>query len=259
LRRPFQQKCDTLWFVAGFKHDILWRDLMSQSRKLRRRGTTTRNVVPAAIAVAILIARNGDSVRSARPSEDAAGSTSVELGHSIFHREWLAHDPRSQAGDGLGPLFNESSCIACHNMGGAGGAGPVEKNVELLTATAVLPLGPTVAITGDNGQTTLPAAGPQDFLTAIHTGFKDGDTIVLHRFGTDRDAHDAWRTQARSGAVLAQQVFESSGNVDVFVGGGPPPDQPQFGEADQGQFPDVRARAEITFTNSSWPVCGNLR
>lgn len=55
-------------------------------------------------------------------------------GAELFGREWLPDDPRSHGGDGLGPLFNDSSCVACHNLGGAGGAGPVNKNVDIVTA-----------------------------------------------------------------------------------------------------------------------------
>ncbi len=55
-------------------------------------------------------------------------------GRELFHRSWLAEDPRSPDGDGLGPMFNESSCAGCHNQGGPGGGGSTDKNVDLLTA-----------------------------------------------------------------------------------------------------------------------------
>lgn len=55
-------------------------------------------------------------------------------GSELFAREWLPNDPRSHGGDGLGPMFNDSSCVACHNQGGAGGAGPASKNVDIVTA-----------------------------------------------------------------------------------------------------------------------------
>src|SRR5690349_19866538 len=59
-------------------------------------------------------------------------------GKELFNREWIAGDPRSHGGDGLGPVFNDTSCVACHNQGGAGGSGPASKNVHILT-TANLP------------------------------------------------------------------------------------------------------------------------
>src|SRR4051794_33327804 len=53
----------------------------------------------------------------------------VAVGREIFGREWLPGDSRSHGGDGLGPVFNDSSCVACHNQGGTGGGGPSGKNV----------------------------------------------------------------------------------------------------------------------------------
>ena len=39
--------------------------------------------------------------------------------------------------DGLGPVYNDTSCVACHNLGAPGGAGPDNKSVDILTAVAV--------------------------------------------------------------------------------------------------------------------------
>ena len=58
----------------------------------------------------------------------------VAAGYEIFNREWMPNDPRSHGGDGLGPVYNDSSCVACHNAGGSGGAGPVGKNIDILSA-----------------------------------------------------------------------------------------------------------------------------
>lgn len=63
-------------------------------------------------------------------------SKSRASGREIFQREWIANDPRSHGGDGLGPVFNESSCVSCHNQGGVGGGGPESKNVIVISAVA---------------------------------------------------------------------------------------------------------------------------
>src|SRR5207249_798669 len=55
-------------------------------------------------------------------------------GRELFTREWLPGDPRSHAGDGLGPVFNARSCVACHHLGGVGGAGPRQMNVRVISA-----------------------------------------------------------------------------------------------------------------------------
>jgi len=68
------------------------------------------------------------AVAKAEPTPDGA---------ELFAREWLPNDSRAHGGDGLGPVFNDSSCIACHNQGGTGGAGPASKNVDIVTAFIV--------------------------------------------------------------------------------------------------------------------------
>lgn len=63
-----------------------------------------------------------------------AASVNTVSGRELFTREWIPGDKRSHGGDGLGPLFNESSCVACHNLGGVGGGGPAGKNAQIVTA-----------------------------------------------------------------------------------------------------------------------------
>src|SRR4051812_25540124 len=45
-------------------------------------------------------------------------------GEELFLRVWEPDDARSHGGDGLGPAYNEKSCVACHSLGAPGGAGP---------------------------------------------------------------------------------------------------------------------------------------
>ena len=71
----------------------------------------------------------------ARADSEPAKADSVAVGYEIFNREWMPNDPRSHGGDGLGPVYNDSSCVACHNSGGSGGAGPVSKNIDILNAS----------------------------------------------------------------------------------------------------------------------------
>lgn len=60
----------------------------------------------------------------------------VASGRVLFEHAWQPNDPLSGGGDGLGPVFNERSCVACHLQGGVGGGGPNTKNVS---AFEVLP------------------------------------------------------------------------------------------------------------------------
>ena len=50
----------------------------------------------------------------------------------------MKNDSRSHGGDGLGPVFNGQSCVACHNLGGPGGSGGVDRNIEIATASDAL-------------------------------------------------------------------------------------------------------------------------
>jgi CxxC motif-containing protein (DUF1111 family) len=60
--------------------------------------------------------------------------TGIALGAELFHREWVPGDERSLQGDGLGPVYNDTSCVACHSLGAPGGGGANDKNIMLLSA-----------------------------------------------------------------------------------------------------------------------------
>jgi CxxC motif-containing protein (DUF1111 family) len=118
-------------------------------------------------AVLVTAARAGESGRGGggMSARDAA----LDRGLRLFVREWLPNDPRGRGGDGLGPVFNERSCVACHGLVRPGGAGSNATNVELLTAVAVgLAKGQSV---------------DRSPLAALHEGLAQTGSIVLHRFG----------------------------------------------------------------------------
>jgi CxxC motif-containing protein (DUF1111 family) len=154
-------------------------------------------------------------------------------GRELFHRSWLADDPRSPQGDGLGPMFNETSCAGCHNQGGPGGGGSTDKNVDLLTAFIGQPQVRFSGLTGVNppgvfnGGSTIPGGvtgfsgggfGQQQAfantpeqrqailaeLKQIHPDFEKSSSVVIHRFGKSSQ-HNAWRTSLLN---AQQQVTE---------------------------------------------------
>jgi CxxC motif-containing protein (DUF1111 family) len=59
----------------------------------------------------------------------------AQAGQTLFLHEWKAGDPLSPGGDGLGPVYNANSCVACHHQAGPGGAGGREHNVTTFTVT----------------------------------------------------------------------------------------------------------------------------
>ena len=93
--------------------------------------TGRRRLIAVCIGLAPLF-----GVNVAGAGADAEKVDPVAIGYDIFHREWLPNDARAHGGDGLGPVYNDTSCVACHNSGGSGGAGPVSKNIDILNATS---------------------------------------------------------------------------------------------------------------------------
>jgi CxxC motif-containing protein (DUF1111 family) len=77
--------------------------------------------------------------RSARGQE--VDPRMAEAGQVLFKHVWTEKDPLCNGGDGLGPVFNDVSCVACHNQGGAGGAGGLAHNVTTFTVRPRAPGG----------------------------------------------------------------------------------------------------------------------
>ena len=64
-------------------------------------------------------------------AQDLVAIKNAQLFHGaqLFSQDFSPRQPSVQ-GDGLGPLFNASSCVACHNQGGVGGGGTPEFNAK---------------------------------------------------------------------------------------------------------------------------------
>lgn len=107
-------------------------------------------------------------------------------GKELFTREWLPGDKRSHAGDGLGPLFNARSCVACHHLGGVGGAGPMHLNVTVVSASLDSPSrGFFEALFGARPKP--PQQPARSKLADIHPALARENSFPLHRFGTDKE------------------------------------------------------------------------
>src|SRR5271165_2445458 len=89
----------------------------------------------AIVAACLTINLGAPPSRGADVDGKKSSLQTVAQGRALFEREWQAADSRSHGGDGLGPVYNDSSCVACHNLGGTGGAGAAGKNVDIITAT----------------------------------------------------------------------------------------------------------------------------
>jgi CxxC motif-containing protein (DUF1111 family) len=150
------------------------------------------------------------ALRTARIALLAAGLGSISLaangtepnGRELFTREWRPRDSRSKNGDGLGPMFNDTSCVGCHNQGGAGGGGSAAKNVQILSAFSnpvheppvLIEFIATLAFGGVPKPPRKPtqnreekAKAERESLAKFHPGFRKANSLVLHRFSTDPD------------------------------------------------------------------------
>src|SRR5215470_6046826 len=82
-----------------------------------------------------------------RSQPQPVDAQTAKSGEILFHHEWQPNDPLTKSGDGLGPVFNAKSCVACHNQSGPGGGGsnahnvmnfeimPNERDTEFVTGT----------------------------------------------------------------------------------------------------------------------------
>jgi RNA polymerase sigma factor (sigma-70 family) len=145
----------------------------------------------------------------------------LSTGRELFERLWVKNDQRGHGGDGLGPVFNGQSCVACHNLGGSGGAGTVGSNIEIATVSGTPSVGTGYSYSfsmdfgagrfeyrmgGDStGQSAPRPQADAALMTGIHPGFRDSNSTVLHRYGTD-PAYHAWRgsVAGRHGSILIQ-------------------------------------------------------
>jgi len=123
----------------------------------------------AATLAAMVTIWQASTVTAAAPDSDHRPH--VDPGRELFERVWEPKE--SDTGDGLGPLFNERSCVACHALGGVGGGGPNSKNVELLSVD----LPKKTFRSAEFDQLERNAA-------QIHYGLRNG-TVLLHTFSTD--------------------------------------------------------------------------
>jgi CxxC motif-containing protein (DUF1111 family) len=199
---------------------------------------------------AIFIPANGGTGAEPDTGKAKAKPGAADIsGRELFLREWIPNDPRSHGGDGLGPVFNDTSCVSCHNQGGVGGGGAEAKNVVVITAFLAQPQMAAMAqATQRNGgqQTPKPAdaapGSPDEQaklerqkkekereellaeLRKLHPGLAAARSVVLHKSGTD-PTYSEWRDQVLALAQIFQGAFanenqngEAAAEGDGFFG-----------------------------------------
>jgi CxxC motif-containing protein (DUF1111 family) len=132
--------------------------------------------------------------------------------HELFVKIWEPKARGLASGDGLGPLFNETSCVGCHHLGGTGGAGGNKNNVVILTAFGGTPS----AQTGEKlfvGE-----------LEDLHPGFRNRSSVVVHDHATDPALESRLSKMKSYDTVQARddliQLRQSQRNTPALFGAG---------------------------------------
>jgi CxxC motif-containing protein (DUF1111 family) len=132
------------------------------------------------------------AIAFASAGDDPPNKEVLTRGAELFAREWLPGDGRGSGGDGLGPVYNETSCVACHHQGGPGGAGPTSTNVEILTARSF--------------------GRDPDSVADLHPGFRTSRSIVLHRYGVDPEY-----TRKRLSLLVDDHLAQMAESVETEI------------------------------------------
>lgn len=132
-------------------------------------------------------------------------------GRELFVRDWSRPESKpAPNGDGLGPMYNDVSCVACHAQGGTGGGGDNSKNVRLLH------------LVGTNGvalHSTKASASVEKARQQVHPDFGGGfngeaTSIVLHRHERNEtgelSAYQSWLARR-----LPQGFLEPQANLQT--------------------------------------------
>ena len=139
-------------------------------------------------------------------------------GRELFVRDWSRPESKpAPNGDGLGPMYNDVSCVACHAQGGTGGGGDNSKNVRLLH------------LVGTNGvalHSTKASASVEKARQQVHPDFGggfggDATSIVLHRHERNQTGelndYQTWLAKR-----LPQELLDPTTHLPLPLSQGPP-------------------------------------
>lgn len=129
----------------------------------------------------------------------------INNGRVLFERDWVAN--KSLRTGGLGPLFNATSCAACHSQGGTGGGGDNRHNAQLLS---ILPA------KNRFGKFDLSEQSIERMFEEgekIHQDLANVNGMVLHRFGAI-DTYADWRNQLLWGEVDSRVANRNNQMLD---------------------------------------------
>ena len=155
-----------------------------------------RASLPVLVLVVAVLCAQGLAQRQSRhkkASLEYSRAAKFAEGRKLFLHEWKAGVPLAKGGDGLGPVFNDVSCVACHFQGGVGGGGTNDKNATMLTIVppaAGLPTRGFLRLAASIHPGVVTPAG--DFATSIvlhkHSSFSRYNRLRRRMVGLEFDA-----------------------------------------------------------------------
>jgi CxxC motif-containing protein (DUF1111 family) len=128
---------------------------------------TTDVIAYCVVSVAALVPIGIRTLFRPNPPPQTVDATTAQAGQVLFLHEWTPRDSLTAGGDGLGPVFNATSCVACHHQSGVGGSGGLKNNVTMFTVQSGGPDGKPRQGVIHNFATK----NHQETLAHVHPGF----------------------------------------------------------------------------------------
>ena len=148
------------------------------------------------MAVATLVSCN--HAGSVEP--DLIDQTLIAKGRTLFQHEWSSRNPKL-GGDGLGPLHNAKSCVACHHQGGVGGSGAARFNAKSIGIE-------TLRVVGFNPTPDVVS----NMLVTFHPGFVSADGVMNNSLPLHHRGPNAFLYANRSIMSGIPAEFSESGS-----------------------------------------------
>jgi CxxC motif-containing protein (DUF1111 family) len=104
----------------------------------------------------------------------------LRKGRDLFRKDFSRAD-NAEGEPLLGPVFNETSCISCHDMGGIGGAGAGRFDFQILT---VMP--PRGRMSEHKFRQF------REEMESLHPGFRSASSVIFHQHARS-EGYAAWR------------------------------------------------------------------
>src|SRR6266851_4879420 len=74
-----------------------------------------------------------------RARQQPVDAAIARAGQTLFLHEWTPRDPLAAGGDGLGPVFNATSCVACHRPADSAASGRLLQSAESVASGVLQP------------------------------------------------------------------------------------------------------------------------